>query len=63
MFCLNEAGICYVLRVGDTFDLLHTTTLTDDDMCMATPTLAGDRLIIRTSARLYCLQASRISWK
>jgi outer membrane protein assembly factor BamB len=36
--------------------LLHTNTLTDDDMCMATPALAGDRLLIRTAARLYCLR-------
>jgi len=30
-----------------------------DDMCMATPALAGDRLLIRTAARLYCLWQAR----
>jgi outer membrane protein assembly factor BamB len=56
VFCLNEDGVGYVLRAGDAFELLHTNTLADDDMCMATPALAGDRLLIRTAARLYCLR-------
>lgn len=57
VFCLNESGVCYVLRAGDEFELLHTNTLADDDMCMATPALAGDRLLIRTAARLYCFRS------
>jgi outer membrane protein assembly factor BamB len=56
LFCLNEDGVCYVLRSGDKFDLLHTNKLADDDMCMATPALAGNRLLIRTAARVYCIQ-------
>lgn len=56
LFCLNENGVCYVLRAGDEFEVLHTNRLADDDMCMATPALAGDRLLIRTSARMYCLR-------
>ena len=56
IFCLSEDGVCYVLRAGDRFELLHTNSLGDDDMCMATPALAGDRLLIRTAARLYCLR-------
>jgi outer membrane protein assembly factor BamB len=62
IFCLNEDGICFVLRAGDKFELLHTNKLADDDMCMATPALAGDRLLIRTAARVYLMQsASRSS--
>jgi len=57
VFCLSEYGVCYVLCAGDKFELLHTNKLADDDMCMATPALAGDRLLIRTAARLYCIQA------
>jgi outer membrane protein assembly factor BamB len=57
IFCLNESGVCYVLRAGDKFELLHTNKLAEDDMCMATPALAGDRLLLRTAARLYCFQA------
>jgi outer membrane protein assembly factor BamB len=56
IFCLNEDGVCYVVRAGDKFELLHTNKLADGDMCMATPALVGDRLLIRTAARLYCIR-------
>jgi len=56
VFCLSEDGVCYVLRAGDRFEVLHTNKLASDDMCMASPALAGDRLLIRTAARLYCLR-------
>ena len=57
IFCLNEDGVCFVLRAGDKFELLQTNKLAGDDMCMATPALAGDRLIIRAAARIYCVRA------
>ena len=57
IFCLNEDGVTYVLAAGDQFELLHTNALAEDDMCMATPAIAGDRLLIRTSSRLYCIRA------
>ncbi|MBW3597375.1 MAG: PQQ-binding-like beta-propeller repeat protein [Planctomycetes bacterium] len=57
VFCLNEDGVTFVLDAVDKFELLHTNALAEDDMCMATPAMAGDRLLIRTSARLYCIQA------
>lgn len=56
IFCLDEDGKCFVLRAGDTFEVLHTNTLAEDDMAMATPALSGDRLILRTAARVYCVQ-------
>jgi outer membrane protein assembly factor BamB len=56
IFCLNEDGVCFVLRAGPRFELLHTNKLGADDMSMATPALAGDRLLLRTAARLYCLR-------
>ncbi len=56
VFCLNEDGLTFVVRAGDQFELLHTNKLADDDMCMASPALAGDRLLIRTSVRLYCIR-------
>jgi outer membrane protein assembly factor BamB len=55
VFCLNEDGTTFVFRAGDRFELLHANRLGDDDMCLATPALAGDRLLIRTAARLYCI--------
>ena len=35
IFCLNEDGVTFVLKAGDQFELLHTNSLADDDMCMA----------------------------
>ncbi|MCL5096075.1 MAG: PQQ-binding-like beta-propeller repeat protein [Candidatus Omnitrophica bacterium] len=57
IFCLNEDGITFVLRAGDRFELLHTNKLAEDDMCMATPAAVGDRLLIRSAVRLYCIKA------
>jgi hypothetical protein len=48
--------VTFVVRAGDRFELFHTNSLADDDMGMATPALSGDRLLIRTSARLYCIR-------
>lgn len=57
LFFLNEDGVCYVLRAGEQFELLHTNRLGDDDMCMATPALASGRLLIRTATQLYSIRA------
>lgn len=56
IFCLNEDGVTFVVNAGDEFEVLHSNPLADDDMGMATPALVGDRLLIRTSARVYCIQ-------
>ncbi len=56
VFCLNEDGVTFAVRAGAEYQLMHTNTLAEDDMCMATPAVAGDRLLIRTSARLYCFR-------
>ena len=59
LFCLSEDGVSYVLEAGDTFRILRTNPLAEDDMCMATPAIAGDRLVIRTAVRVYCIQQSK----
>jgi outer membrane protein assembly factor BamB len=56
IFCLNEDGVTFVIKAGDEFELLHTNALADDELAMATPAVAGDRLLIRTAARIYCIQ-------
>ncbi len=56
LFCFNEDGVTYVLKAGKKFELLHTNTLTEDDMGMSTPAIVGDRLILRTATRIYCIQ-------
>ncbi|MFO1460704.1 MAG: PQQ-binding-like beta-propeller repeat protein [Verrucomicrobiota bacterium] len=58
IYCLNEDGACYVVRAGDRFELLRINRLSDDDMCMATPAISGNRLLIRSASRLYCIQPS-----
>lgn len=55
IFCLNEDGITFVIAAGNEFEILHTNPLAEDDMGMATPAIVGDKLLIRTSKRLYCI--------
>ena len=59
VFCLNEDGVTFVVQAGDRFQLLHSNKLADDDMCFATPAVAGDRLLVRSSARIYCIRRSK----
>jgi outer membrane protein assembly factor BamB len=56
IFCLNEYGETFVFKAGDEFVLAHTNSLADDDMCLATPAIAGDRLLIRSDRRLYSIR-------
>jgi outer membrane protein assembly factor BamB len=55
LFCVNEDGVTYVVEAGPKFKLLYTNSLAEDDMCMATPVIVGDKLLIRTAKRLYCV--------
>jgi hypothetical protein len=56
VFCANEDGVTFVIRAGKEFEILHTNKLAEDDMCMATPAIVGNRLLLRTSPRIYCIQ-------
>ncbi len=56
IFCLNEDGVTFVLNSSDELEILHTNSLAEDDMAMATPAIVGDRLLIRTAPRLYCIR-------
>jgi outer membrane protein assembly factor BamB len=56
VFCLNEDGMTFVMDSTDGLEILYKNKLAEDDMAMATPAFAGDRLLIRTSARIYCIQ-------
>ncbi len=59
IFCLNEDGVTFVLRDSDQYELVRTNALAEDDMGMATPAIVGDRLLIRTAARMYCIRNSQ----
>ena len=61
LFCMNEDGVCSVIREGDDFHVLHTNELAADDICLSTPAIAGDRLLIRADKRLYCIRKSEQS--
>jgi outer membrane protein assembly factor BamB len=56
LFCINEDGVTFVIKTGAEFEILGTNSLAEDDMCMATPVFVGNKLLIRTSQRLYCMQ-------
>jgi outer membrane protein assembly factor BamB len=51
VFCLNEDGDTYVIEAGREFKELGKNRL--DEMCMATPAVVGDSLIVRTLGKLY----------
>jgi outer membrane protein assembly factor BamB len=57
IFCLNEDGVTFVIQAGREFKVLSTNPLAEDDMCRATPVIVGDKLVIRTAKRLYCVGA------
>ena len=56
MFCANEYGETFVVRAGPKFELVHTNLLSEDDMVMASPAIAGGRVFLRTDRRLYRLE-------
>lgn len=51
IFCLSEDGDTYVIQAGPEYKVLGKNSL--DELCMATPAIAGDSLIIRTASKLY----------
>src|SRR6056297_752891 len=53
LFCLSEDGLTYVIKPGPEFEILGTNPL--DERCLASPAVAGDKLLIRTATKLYCL--------
>ena len=55
VFCLDENGVTFVIATGPEFKLLRTNSLGDDTMCMATPAIAQDNLLIRTEDKLFCI--------
>jgi outer membrane protein assembly factor BamB len=57
IFALSEDGDTFVFQSGPDYKLLHQNSL--DEMCMATPAIAGDSLLIRTLTQLYCLRKNK----
>jgi outer membrane protein assembly factor BamB len=55
LYFTSEDGLIYVVRAGRTFELLASNDM--GEVCMATPAIAQDMLIVRTRSRLYALAA------
>ncbi len=53
LFFLSEDGLTYVVKAGPEFDIIATSPL--EELCLASPAAAGDKLLIRTASQLYCL--------
>ncbi len=56
IFCLSEDGDTFVFEAGPEYKLIGKNSL--NEMCMATPAIARDSLIIRTTAHLYRIKNS-----
>ncbi len=56
IYCLNEYGTTFVFKAGPEYELLGTNDLGEDEMAMATPAIVGNKLLLRTESRLYCIQ-------
>ena len=54
LFLLSEDGNTYVVQAGPQYKLLGKNVL--DEMTLASPAVAGDRLLIRTAAHLYAFK-------
>ncbi|MBI98349.1 MAG: serine/threonine protein kinase [Verrucomicrobiales bacterium] len=58
IFFLDENSVTHVLQAGREFKVLRQNRLTGKEgICMATPAMAGDRLLIRTDARIYSIRS------
>jgi len=53
LFCLSEDGLTYVVKPGSEFEILQCNPL--DELCLSSPAIVGDKLLIRTASKLYCL--------
>ncbi len=57
VFLLDEEGQTFVVVAGEKFELQHTNLL--EDMALATPAIARDRLLLRTEHRLYSIRRAK----
>lgn len=53
LFFLSEDGLTYVVKAGPEFEIIGTNDLSE--LCLSSPAIAGDKLLIRTASGLYCL--------
>ncbi|MBX7168554.1 MAG: PQQ-binding-like beta-propeller repeat protein [Pirellulales bacterium] len=58
VYCLNEFGTTFVVAAGPEFKVLHENVL-DEEVFLATPALAGNRLLVRGETSLYAIEEGR----
>jgi outer membrane protein assembly factor BamB len=56
LYLASEDGKVFVVRAGRKFELLAANDM--QEVCMATPALSGDLLLIRTQGHLYALRGT-----
>jgi outer membrane protein assembly factor BamB len=56
IYLAGEDGAVFVIRAGRTFELLARNDMRE--MCLATPAVSGDLLLVRTRTRLYALRGN-----
>jgi outer membrane protein assembly factor BamB len=56
IFVADESGDTYVIQAGPEFRVVGKNSL--GEMIMASPAIAGGRLLMRTASKLYCLTAA-----
>jgi outer membrane protein assembly factor BamB len=56
IYLAGEDGAVFVIRAGRTFELLARNDMRE--MCLATPAVSGDLLLVRTRTRLYALRGA-----
>jgi len=54
LYFSSESGLVIVIKTGDQYELVAENSM--DGIVMATPAIAGDRLLIRTTRHLICLE-------
>jgi outer membrane protein assembly factor BamB len=57
IYFTSQDGVVYVVRAGRTFELLASNDMRE--VCMASPAIVNDMMIVRTRTRVYGLIASR----
>lgn len=57
LFFLSEDGDTYVVKAGKEFELLGKNSLSE--LCLATPSVSKDKLLIRTLSKVYCISNSQ----
>ena len=54
IYCFSERGHAVAVKAGEKFEISTVNEL--GEMIMATPSVAGDRLLVRTTGHLFCIR-------